>query len=105
MQTATAEILLNGELSTTVVKPVTAPEAVVLRHLHGNDALVNVKFLEDRSVSNAEEIERLKMTYGDDVFAKVFPGALPSLPVSFAAAGIEAEGVPTAKTFAKSKAD
>jgi hypothetical protein len=102
MQTANIEILLNGELTTTIVKPVTPAEAVILRHLHGDDALINGKALADSSVSNEDEVERLKLVYGDKVFAVCFPGALPKLPATFAEAKVEVEGFAAPKA-AKSK--
>lgn len=104
MQTALIEILLGGELTNTVVKPVSVPEAIILKRLHGDDALRDGKYAGESALGNAEEIDRLKLTYGDRVFESAFPGALPSLPTTFAAAGIEVEGLPAAKAVAsKSK--
>ena len=107
MQTAMFEILLGGEVTNTIVKPLSVPEALIIKRLHGDDALTNGKFIEDSSVSSPEESDRLKLVYGDRVFEACFPGSVPVLPTNFAAVGVEVEGgkpVVAAKTVAsKSK--
>ena len=93
MQTAQAEILLHGNIGSTVVRIVTPAEIPLLRHIHGDDAVVNVEAKESIKRTNAEEVERLKAFYGSDLFAKVFPGALPKLPETLAEVGAAPEVV------------
>lgn len=88
MQTAIAEILLNGNINNTVVKKITAAEVPVLRFIHGNDAVVNAKADETFKRTNAEEVERLKGFYGEVVFSQVYPGSLPKLPSTLAEVGL-----------------
>jgi hypothetical protein len=82
MQTAQVEILINGEVLNTVVKPVTVAEAVILKSLHGSDCLLN-------PVSDKDESDRLRSVYTDKVVRKVFPGSIPSLPKTFSEVGID----------------
>jgi hypothetical protein len=88
MQTAIAEILLNGNINNTVVKKITAAEAPILRFIHGNDALLNAKADETFKRTNIEEVERLKAFYGEETFAKVYPGSLPKLPATLVEVGL-----------------
>jgi hypothetical protein len=81
MQTAIVEVLLNGSLQNTVVREATAAEIVLLRSIHGDDAVVNVTPIKFQARSQAEEIDRLKKFYGDETFKKVFPGSVPKLPM------------------------
>jgi hypothetical protein len=89
MQIALAEILLNGNLQHSTVRVVSAPEILILRDLHGNDAVINVTEPATLERTNAEEIERLKVFFGSEVFTKVFPGSMPKLPSTFAEVGVE----------------
>lgn len=92
MQIALAEILLNGNLQHSTVRVVSAPEILILRNLHGNDAVINVTDAATMERTNSEEIDRLKLFFGADVFAKVFPGSMPKLPSTFAEVGVEVAG-------------
>jgi hypothetical protein len=93
MQTAQAEILLHGNISSTVVRIVTPAEIPLLRHIHGDDAVINIEAKDNIKRTNAEEVERLKGFYGDELFAKVFPGALPKLPETLVEVGAAAPEV------------
>jgi hypothetical protein len=92
MQIALAEILLNGNLQHSVVRVVSVPEVMILRTLHGGDAVINVTDASSLERTNSEEIDRLKLFYGSDVFSKVFPGSMPKLPTSFAEINVEVAG-------------
>jgi hypothetical protein len=103
MQIAIIEILLNGNVQHTVTRPVASSEVLILRHIHGHDAIVNPVELSTIKRSNADEIARLKAEYGSLVFAQVYPGAAPQLPETFAAVGIvieEPETKPAKKAVA-----
>ena len=104
MQTALVEVLLNGEVLNTVVKPVTPAEAMLLKSIHGHDCIANPVSNGTIDRAPAVEIERLRKLYGVKAFSKVFPGALPRLPISLAEAGINvAEEAPAKKVKTKSE--
>lgn len=88
MQIALAEILLNGNLQHSTVRVVTAPEILILRDIHGGDAVINVADPVTVERTNAEETERLKIFFGSEAFSKVFPGSMPKLPTTFAEVGV-----------------
>ena len=67
MQTAIAEILLNGNINNTVVKKITAAEVPLLRHIHGSDAVVNAKADETFKRSYAEQESRDHMQADADL--------------------------------------
>jgi hypothetical protein len=90
MQIALAEILLNGNLQHSTVRVVSAPEVLILRDIHGGDAVINVAEPAAIERTNAEEIDRLKLYYGAEAFSKVYPGSMPKLPTAFAEVGVEA---------------
>ncbi len=89
MQIALAEILLNGNLQHSTVRVVSAPEILILRDIHGSDAVINVTDSATLERTNAEEIDRLKLFFGSEAFTKVFPGSMPKLPTTFAEVGVE----------------
>lgn len=90
METAIVEILLNGNVSNTTTRLVSAPEVAILRSIHGGDAVTNVTEVTRGSAGNSDEVERLRRVYGKIAFEKVYPGAMPSLPKTFADVGVEA---------------
>lgn len=89
METALIEVLLNGNVGNTVTKRVTAAEVAILKNIHGEDAVTNAADISKSSRSNAEEVDRLRQFYGKKAVDAVFPGAMPTLPTSLAAVGIE----------------
>lgn len=91
MQIAIVEILLNGNVQHTVTRPVTAAEILILRDIHGSDSVVNPVELTTVKRSNLDEIQRLKDQYGSNVFSRVYPGAAPKLPETFAEVGVSIE--------------
>lgn len=105
MQIALAEILLNGNLQHSTVRVVSAPEILILRDIHGNDAVINVTEPATLERTNAEEIERLKVFFGSEVFTKVFPGSMPKLPSTFAEVGVDVSKEPNKKTAKAEKAN
>jgi hypothetical protein len=63
---------------------------LILRDIHGGDAVINVAEPAAIERTNAEEIDRLKLYYGAEAFSKVYPGSMPKLPTAFAEVGVEA---------------
>jgi len=100
METALVEILLNGNIGNSTTRKVSAPEVAILRHIHGDDAVVNPGEASRSGRSNVEEVERLRRIYGKPVVDKVYPGAMPVLPSTFASVGVETE-----KAARRQKAD
>lgn len=65
MQVFNADVRLAGVLTNVVQKRgLTAPEIYVLRRIHGNDAVVNIKHVGDTEVDDDEERDRLHYEYG-----------------------------------------
>lgn len=73
----------------TVTKPASAAEIVILRALHGDDAIDFIAQHDGPKVSNAEEVARLRLVYTAPAFAAVFPGSAPKLPTLLSDTGIE----------------
>lgn len=96
MDYATAQIRLAGELHSTVIKEVSAPEIAILRHIHGEDALIDIKKSRSATVSQADERDRLDRVYGEELMKKLFPGLSAKLPMDLADVGVESE--PEAKS-------
>lgn len=96
MQECTITLRLNGSLLHTVQKErVTPAEIVVLRALHGQDAVVDVVPTKMSKRGHQQEFERLSELYGrsnganevhsndpgKNFVAGLFPGANPTLPI------------------------
>lgn len=66
MKLYSCKLRLAGAVTNEVFKvDVTAPEIEIFRHLHGDDAVLNIKETGDVKRSSAEERARLKHTYAD----------------------------------------
>lgn len=91
MQRCNATVRLNNDLLNTVeVRDASPAEVIVLQHIHGDGSVADIRVTgNDRG--NAErhhgELARLREKYGKHV-AAAFPGGNPSLPETFAEAGI-----------------
>lgn len=82
MHFVTCVIALNGESNTIVPRntfnPVSYPEVAVLQHLHGDDAVRDVKpFVAVQQSAKAEK-ERLRLIYGR-VVEDIYPGKNPQM--------------------------
>jgi hypothetical protein len=89
MQHAIVEVRLNGSIQHTLTKPDSVPEIMILRSIHGEDAIEFVSAHEGAKISNADELARLRRVYTAPFVARVFPGSVPKLPSLLADAGIE----------------
>ena len=98
MDLCTCTVRHNGNLGMTIEKgehnPVTPAEIVVLRHIHGFDAVVNIQFNRQTNRSNMNELDRLKRFFGEAVVAECFPGARPQLPSTLAEARLAEDEPP-----------
>lgn len=89
MEMYRAEVCLGGLITNTVVKEeVTAAEIVILRGIHGDDAIKSIKPLGNKNRTYQKEFDRLQRAYGKAKVAKSFPGARPILPQKLADVGI-----------------
>ncbi len=83
MHFCSATVRLTGDLRNTVARttfhPVSWPEIEVLRHLHGHDAVIDVKPFVTVEQSAKAEKERLRLIYGNVVLEDVFPGRNPQM--------------------------
>lgn len=79
----TANINLAGDLRATVRKgefnPITWPEVEVLRWLHGDTSVWDVKVIDSDNRAMKDEFERLTLKYGSEVTKMLFPGARPAM--------------------------
>lgn len=92
MQIANCFVRLSGDINNEVFKGgVTPPEVVMLRAIHGTDAVIKIQPKHQDRRPHAEEIDRLKREYGDRRFAEVFPGSYVNLPVNFSDIGVTFE--------------
>lgn len=98
MQHASCLVRINGDIGNIAAKaPVTPAEVVLLRAIHGPDAVSNIKLLNsgiNDKTSHAEEIARLRTHYtavnedGKAIIDLTFPGHAPQLPTSFRDIGV-----------------
>lgn len=102
METALLEILLNGNIGNTTTRRVSAAEVLVLRNIHGDDAVTNPSESSRSSRSNSDEVERLRGLYGKAAIEKVFPGVMPTLPNTFSSVGVE---IASERSSRRQKAD
>lgn len=89
MQHAIVEVRLNGSIQHTLTKPASVPEIMILRSIHGDDAIDFISQHDGAKISNADELARLRRVYTVPFVSKVFPGSSPKLPSLLADAGIE----------------
>jgi hypothetical protein len=89
MELARISVTLSGDLGNVVYKNgITAPEASVLRAMHGKGS-VSVVYIESMDKrSHDSELSRLITNYPKDVVTKLWPGESPRLPVRFSDIGL-----------------
>lgn len=103
MQLSNAVVRLDGsQLNTVYKKDVTPAEILVLKRLHGDDAVVDIRPTRvDRNRRHQSEFERLQHKYdrastfvstpGEEhksVMASLFPGAMRKLPLTLEEIGL-----------------
>ena len=93
MKTYSCKVRLGGSVMHEVPKDeVTAAEVTILRYIHGDDAVLEIKPVGDIDRSDVAELDRLRETYGQtgdgdvisprkDIVSKLFGiGATAALP-------------------------
>lgn len=82
MQRCSVTVRLSGDVGNTVPKTgVSVAEIVVLRAIHGEDAVVDIKATHNDKTPHREERDRLSVIYGRPIVDKIFPGTFAKLPV------------------------
>lgn len=93
MQVCSIDLRLGGSLNHTISKNnVTPAEIVILKAIHGEDAVVNIRPIKMDGRRNDVELDRLQRLYGrnpsglmdagnGDLIEKLFPGAVKKLPI------------------------
>lgn len=96
MQVATITLRHAGRLDTQISKvQVTPAEVILLRALHGQDAVTVETITGEAGRDSAEERDRLDRLYGSvsaanmQTLERIFPGYNAKLPASFAEIGIQ----------------
>lgn len=88
MQRCTCTVRLGGNLgSTSELTDVSPAEVLILRHIHGDDAVIGFRPGGNDRGRAIDERGRLFEKYRG-AFAEVFPGAAPSMPETFKAIGV-----------------
>lgn len=77
---ASIDIAIGGDARATIRKePVSIPEIVLLRTIHGDDAVTNIKIIGEWDYEDDVERDRLGRLYKDATVTRIFSqyGALP----------------------------
>lgn len=98
MQRANCKVRIGGNLGMVCPKEnVTPAEIVVLKAIHGEDAVIEIESTKMDKTGHADELNRLRDEYtvrldgsGELLVDKLFPGARPQLPVTLKDIGVEA---------------
>lgn len=82
MQLVQCKIAIGGQKDTVVVTdpPITYAEYLVMRMIHGDEAVTEACETGTVDVDNDEERKRLLYRFGKDVVNTIFPGAFAKLP-------------------------
>lgn len=90
MQKAKCTVRIAGSMLHTVKKKdVTPGQLVVLRAVHGNDAVVDLELqregfaTKDKFLEQEREFERLCNEYGEEQVRACWPGHTPVIPTTF----------------------
>lgn len=105
MQVCNCTVAIGGEAGMTVVKSfVTIPEIMVLRAIHGEDAVRNIEVLSNEDINSNQERERLMSVYKmPEGIVKETLGATGPLPKTIDDSGIGDEFVISKGATKKSK--
>jgi len=91
MQICDCLVFIGGDIGNSVEKQgVTAAEIAVLRAVHGNDSVREIKVQDNAKTNHEEERERLMLLYSSDFIASLF-GKFGDLPETLEAARVEVD--------------
>lgn len=104
MQLCNITVAIGGDAGMTVHKErVTVPEILILRAVHGDDAVRNIEVIEDADIESTEERQRLGAVYKNpEGVVKDVLGPTGALPKTLEEAGIDDEFI-VSNTVAKTK--
>jgi hypothetical protein len=104
MQLCNITVAIGGEAGMTVHKErVTVPEIMILRAVHGEDAVRNIEVIEDADIDASEERSRLGAVYKNpETIVRDVLGAHGNLPKTLDEAGIDDEFI-VSNSVAKTK--
>jgi|LakMenEpi03Aug12_release.lakeMendotaPanAssembly.Ray.scaffolds.fasta_scaffold33132_8 hypothetical protein len=92
-----ATIRVSGDVRTVIVRdthnPVSWPELEILRALHGDESISDVKPFIRVEQSSKDEKERLRQIYGNAVAEGVFPGRNPQMEMDAPGAKLPTEKI------------
>jgi predicted nucleotidyltransferase len=90
MQLLNCSVAIGGEAGMTVFKErVTVPEIMVLRAVHGDDAVRNIEVVGSITFNSADERERLALVYTNpEGVVRETLGVVGSLPMELSEANI-----------------
>lgn len=97
MELATVTIKLSGQANNTVIKEkITPAQLSVYMAMHGDDCVQKIVVTSiDKDRKNKSEVDRLRAEFSTDHaaknFSRLYPGANPTLPVTFSSIGIDTE--------------
>jgi hypothetical protein len=82
-QLLSCSIMLAGSRDSVVYRdafnPLSYPEILIVQFLHGDDAVNEIEEVGTLTMSNADLLHHLRMTYPQEAVQQCFPGARPNL--------------------------
>lgn len=95
MEFCDVTVLLHGSRDRTVEKNGVSPaEIAILRHIHGDEGVVNIRSLGDRSRRHSDERSHLTTAYGEDLVAKLYPDTTKPFPLKLRSIGLAPSVMP-----------
>lgn len=95
MHFVTCAVRLSGDMRNVVVRdtfnPVSWPEVEIIRSMHGEDSVHDVKAFVSVAQTPKAEKERLSLKYGADNIENVFPGRNPQMEMEMPNAKLPAQ--------------
>tara|TARA_E500000318_G_scaffold79363_1_gene74309 strand:- start:73 stop:426 length:354 start_codon:yes stop_codon:yes gene_type:complete len=83
------DVAINGDSRSVITKkPVSIPEVVVMRRIHGDDAVTNISVIGSWEHNDEEERDRLGRMFGDGRIVEIF-NQYGDLPKTFKDARID----------------
>ncbi|CAK0773586.1 hypothetical protein WCLP8_5030005 [uncultured Gammaproteobacteria bacterium] len=106
MQVCSCLVRHDGEMNHVTFKPnVTVAEIVILRAIHGEDAIVDILPVNMDRRTHEEEVDRLARIYTDPVVKRLWSGFRPRLPATLKDIGISRADIEARAAVAAAKAE
>lgn len=105
MQYVNCHVFLSGDRNHSVaLNNISVAEVVVLRHLHGSDAVHDIEPTVSRKANHNQVMDQLLSRYSTrarDIRETIFPGASPQLPTTLNHIGIDRADVKSRRAAKK----